>query len=160
MGSESDDAQFDASRDGSPNEGVAESIADAIAGIVGALGRRSNGDGDGADVGSRDDDTDSPSVTDLYEPSVDEELADHRARRAVLADARQAFADSTMAEFAGVPTDEAVETRLFDFSYLHDHEEVDRYWVNEPFAYVSVLEETATNDRHYRVTEPVLDEYE
>ena len=25
MGSESDDAQFDASRDGSPNEGVAES---------------------------------------------------------------------------------------------------------------------------------------
>jgi len=160
MGSESDDAQFDASRDGSPNEGVAESIADAIAGIVGALGRRSNGDGDGADVGSRDDDTDSPSVTDLYEPSVDEELADHRARRAVLADARQGFADSTIAEFAGVPTDEAVETRLFDFSYLHDHEEVDRYWVNEPFAYVSVLEETATNDRHYRVTEPVLDEYE
>ena len=32
--------------------------------------------------------------------------------------------------------------------------------MNEPFAYVSVLEEQGSNERRYRVTEPVLDEYE
>jgi len=100
------------------------------------------------------------SVSALFESEAADAVADHPTRRSVLADAKQRLAESPRVEFAGVPTDRAIETRLFDFSYLEDHEEVDRYWVNEPFAYVSVLEEVGTNDRIYRVSEPILDEYE
>jgi flagellar protein FlaI len=158
MGSEPDDAPVEYPDGQSSRGGLTDSIADAIAGLKGTLARRSNGAGDGRIVGP--DDEEGPSVADLYEPTVDDELADHPTRRAVLADAKQSFADSSMAAFAGIPTEEAVETRLFDFSYLHDNEEVDRYWVNEPFAYVSVLDELDSDDRRYRVSEPVLDEYE
>jgi flagellar protein FlaI len=170
MGSESDDGPVEYSGGGSSRGGVADSIADTIAGLRGVLDRQSNGEADDAVVGTVDGDEGSSDegsdderevvLSDLYEPTVDDELADHPTRRAVLADAKQSFADSSMAGFAGVPTEEAVETRLFDFSYLHDHEEVDRYWVNEPFAYVSVLDDVESDDRRYRVTEPILDEYE
>jgi len=165
MGSEPDDGPPKYPADPSPGGGVADSIADAIAGIRGALERDSNGTngsliGGPADGNGAGENGGEPTVADLYESTVDDELADHPTRKAVLADAKESLAESSIVEFAGVPTEEAVETRLFDFSYLHDHEEIERYWVNEPFAYVSILEETGSEDRRYRVSEPVLDEYE
>jgi len=114
---------------------------------------REKGNGNGTATGEA-------SVSALFGSDAEDPVADHPTRRSVLADAKQRLAESPRVEFAGVPADRAIETRLFDFSYLEDHEEIDRYWVNEPFAYVSVLEEAGTNDRVYRVSEPVLDEYE
>jgi flagellar protein FlaI len=160
MGSDSDDSGLEYPTDPGTRDGVTDTIADAIAGLTGTLRRRSNGNDGGVVVGSADDGEGGPSVTDLYEPSVEDALVEHPSRRSVLADAKQSIAESGMAEFAGIPTERAIETRLFDFSYLHDHEEVDRYWVNEPYAYVSILDDEATDDRTYRITEPILDEYE
>jgi flagellar protein FlaI len=92
--------------------------------------------------------------------TLDEALAHHPTRRAILADVKAHFAENPTPEYAGVPTDEAIEHRLFDFTYLADHDEVERYWVNRPYAFVSVLEDAETGERRYRVSEPVLDEYE
>ena len=152
------------SNGGASGSGDGSVVVDENGRLTDGNGSR-NGDGtvtdhSGGKSGDDGDGEGSVAPSDLYEPTVDDELADHPTRRAVLADVKQWFADSSMAEFAGVPTEEAVETRLFDFSYLEDHEEVERYWVNEPFAYVSVLDDAESDDRRYRVTEPVLDEYE
>jgi flagellar protein FlaI len=92
--------------------------------------------------------------------TLDESLAHHPTRRAVLADVKTHFAETPTPDYAGIPTDEAIERRLFDFSYLGEKDEVEQYWVNRPYAYVSVLEDAETGELHYRVTEPVLDEYE
>ena len=92
-------------------------------------------------------------------PPVPDAVRDHPTRTSVLADALDHFHD-TEDEDLPPPDEEAIRRRLFDFSYLQYHDEIERYWVNEPFAYVSVLEEQGSNERRYRVTEPVLDEYE
>jgi flagellar protein FlaI len=59
-----------------------------------------------------------------------------------------------------VPTDEFIETRWFDFGYLDQYEQVDRYWVNKPFAYVTVLYDREGKSFRYHVTEPVLNPFE
>jgi len=38
------------------------------------------------------------------------------------------------------------------------HTEVERYWVNEPYAFVSILDDTRM--LHYQVVEPSLTTYE
>ena len=160
MGSESDDGPLEYPSDPAAGGGTAETIADAIAGITGAFRGRSNGSDRGDVVLPGGDGEDEPSISDLYELSIDDELVDHPIRRAVLADAKESIAESSLREFAGTPAEEAVEAGLFDFSYLGEYEEVDRYWVNKPFAYVSILDDEANDDRRYRITEPVLNEYE
>jgi flagellar protein FlaI len=51
-------------------------------------------------------------------------------------------------------------TPLVSFSGLPDYEEEDRYWLNAPFAYVSINHDPANNENLYYVVEPSLDELE
>lgn len=60
----------------------------------------------------------------------------------------------------GCPSESFVERKFFSFSYLDSYDEVDRYWVNEPYAYVTVLYDGGTNTYRYHVVEPRLDEFE
>lgn len=61
--------------------------------------------------------------------------------------------------FAG-PSADSLETGFFDFGYLDGKTEIERYWVNEPFAYVSVLEDETRETYSYHITEPTLDGFE
>ena len=129
-------------------EGVLDAVADLVANVQRALGR----------VGE-------PTPEDGREwqgdwHTLDDRVAHHPTRRSILADVKTHFAEMPTPEYAGVPTDEAIEHRLFDFSYLAEHQEVERYWENRPYAYVSVLQDRDTGEHHYRVVEPRLDEYE
>ncbi|RBI61154.1 type II secretion system protein [halophilic archaeon] len=49
---------------------------------------------------------------------------------------------------------------LISFTGLSDYREVDRYWVNAPFAFVSVNYDPSANEHLYYVVEPELDELE
>ncbi|MDY7081625.1 MAG: type II/IV secretion system ATPase subunit [Halobacteria archaeon] len=60
----------------------------------------------------------------------------------------------------GRPSDEFIEDNFFDFSYLDDYTEIERYWVNKPYAYVSVLHDEEARDDLYHVVEPSLDKFE
>ncbi|WP_455448695.1 type II/IV secretion system ATPase subunit [Natrinema thermotolerans] len=81
-------------------------------------------------------------------------------RDAVLADVRASFDDRPADAFPGRPSDAFIDEEFFDFGYLEDYEEVERYWVNRPYAYVTVLYDEATNTNRYHVVEPDLDEFE
>jgi flagellar protein FlaI len=83
----------------------------------------------------------------------------HPTVEAVLADVREYFADEGAEPF-GAPTDAFVSASFFDFSYLERYEEVDRQWVREPFAYISVLYDANRNEYRYHVVEPTLDQFE
>ncbi|MUV87751.1 type II secretion system protein [Natronomonas sp. CBA1123] len=90
---------------------------------------------------------------------MDDPIRDHPTRIEVIAD---------VVEFSGVtnelpietPDPDALREEWFDFSYLRAHEEVERYWVNEPYAYVSILRSDVDGELHYRVTEPALGAFE
>ncbi len=58
------------------------------------------------------------------------------------------------------PTDEFLENSFFDFSYLDDYTEKETYWVNEPYAYVSIVHDEEENKDKYYVVEPYLDAFE
>lgn len=58
------------------------------------------------------------------------------------------------------PAESAIEETFFDFSYLDGRKEIERYWVNEPFAYVSVLYNENRRTYSYHITEPTLDDFE
>ncbi|AWB26917.1 type II/IV secretion system ATPase subunit [Halococcoides cellulosivorans] len=60
----------------------------------------------------------------------------------------------------GPPDPSFVDAEWFDFGYLDGLEEVERTWVNEPYAYVTVLFDESTNTNRYHVVEPTLDEFE
>ncbi len=49
---------------------------------------------------------------------------------------------------------------LVSFSGLEGYEEVDRYWVNAPYAFVWIGHDPAENEYRYHVVEPELDEVE
>ncbi|GAA0195042.1 type II/IV secretion system ATPase subunit [Halobaculum roseum] len=49
---------------------------------------------------------------------------------------------------------------LASFDPPPDHEEVDRYWVNAPYAYVVVTYDTEDDNHVYHVVEPELDNFE
>jgi len=49
---------------------------------------------------------------------------------------------------------------LVEFEGLAGYEEVERYWVNAPFAFVSINYDPAENEHRYHVVEPTLDEFE
>ncbi|WP_323676468.1 type II/IV secretion system ATPase subunit [Halorubellus sp. PRR65] len=56
--------------------------------------------------------------------------------------------------------DPAQHGRLVNFDGVDGYEEVNRYWVNPPFAFVSVNHDVDANEHLYYVVEPELDEYE
>ena len=90
---------------------------------------------------------------------TDDPLRDHPTRTEVLSDVVD-FAGAT--ENLGIETPAAEDLReeWFDFRYLRDHTEVERYWVNRPYAYVSVLRDDQDGELHYRVSEPALGAFE
>ncbi|WP_439026890.1 type II/IV secretion system ATPase subunit [Haloarchaeobius sp. DT45] len=49
---------------------------------------------------------------------------------------------------------------LVTFAGLEGYEERDRYWVNAPYAFVSINHDSRANEHLYHVVEPELDEYE
>ncbi|WP_267640494.1 ATPase, T2SS/T4P/T4SS family [Haloarchaeobius amylolyticus] len=79
----------------------------------------------------------------------------------ILDDVKAYYASVTLdTGFAERPTDEFIEERWFDFSYLEDLVEVERYWVNRPYAYVSIMFDRAAKEFRYEVTEVDLDGFE
>ncbi|MDY6765455.1 MAG: type II/IV secretion system ATPase subunit [Halobacteria archaeon] len=54
----------------------------------------------------------------------------------------------------------AAKDAVADFKGLEGYVEDERYWVNKPYAYISILYNDAENDYLYYVVEPKLDEYE
>ncbi|PCR89852.1 type II/IV secretion system ATPase subunit [Natrinema ejinorense] len=101
---------------------------------------------------------DEPEPTSGIPPSDSQSM--EAIRDAVLADVRASFDDRPDDAFPGRPSDAYIEEQFFDFSYLEEYEEVDRYWVNRPYAYVTILYDESTNTNRYHVVEPALDEFE
>ncbi len=62
-------------------------------------------------------------------------------------------------EFDETPDPSFVAERFFDWSYLED-ELVERYWLNPPYAYTSVMYHEDSSTRYYHLSEPVLDDTE
>jgi flagellar protein FlaI len=58
------------------------------------------------------------------------------------------------------PYDPAVDDPLATFSVPDGERELDRYWVNRPFAFVVITEHNADGDRSYYAVEPDLDRFE
>ena len=77
----------------------------------------------------------------------------------VLADLR-AYFEEFDSEFAPAPDEEFLDSSFFDFDYCEEYEETNRYWVNEPFAYIAILYDASTSDYRYHVVEPSLSEFE
>ena len=71
-----------------------------------------------------------------------------------------AFFEDHDSEFAATPDRSFLETEFFSFEYREGVSEVERYWVNEPYAYVAILYDEETDDYLYRAIEPTLSEYE
>lgn len=83
-------------------------------------------------------------------------------REDVLSDLRDWFETANSEELHGfaAPDEAFLSDSFFDFSYLDGRTEVERYWVNKPFAYVSILEDEKRQQHSYHVNEPVLDTFE
>ena len=71
-----------------------------------------------------------------------------------------AYFEDRDSEFATTPEQSFLETEFFDFGYREGVREVERYWVNEPYAYVAVLYDRESDDHRYHAVEPTLSEYE
>ncbi|WP_254831013.1 type II/IV secretion system ATPase subunit [Haloglomus salinum] len=76
-------------------------------------------------------------------------------REEVLSDVRE-----SLLKDPEIDADSLDISEFFDFSYLERYEEVERRWVNRPYAYVSVVYDPSEREYRYRVTEPDLDEFE
>ncbi|UVE50550.1 type II/IV secretion system ATPase subunit [Haloferax larsenii] len=82
-------------------------------------------------------------------------------REAVLKEVKAYFAGiDPETAFAPAPPEEFIETRFFDFSFLEGSEDVEHYWVNKPFAFVSILYDPELREHRYHVSEPQLDTFE
>jgi flagellar protein FlaI len=112
--------------------------------------------------------SDSEPVEDRYDiskldgfapPELPEEVLGHPTRGDVLGDVVDHF-ETVDGAFDRRPDPEAIRGRFFDFSYLATHEEVERYWVNEPYAYVTIVRDVSADELRYRVVEPYLSEFE
>jgi flagellar protein FlaI len=98
--------------------------------------------------------------TDSGPVSDDASVERHSTEAQVLDDVKQYYADNPN-ELPFEPPDEAfLEEQFFDFSYLDDVEERERYWVNEPFAYVSIVYDDERKEHRYHIVEPKLDDFE
>jgi len=111
-------------------------------------------------VDDRERDGDAPAVdSDSSEGDESDSLGGDGTRSAVLREVREAFRGGVDAPFEA-PTDDFLADAFFDFSYLDEGREVERYWVNEPFAYVTILFDEDAKEYRYHVTEPTLDGFE
>ncbi|PSQ36365.1 pilus assembly protein [Halobacteriales archaeon QS_9_70_65] len=88
-------------------------------------------------------------------------VADHPIKGEILRAVEEYFQEAELDEsFAERPDTEFVKSRFFDFSYLQNHEEIERLWVDKPYAYVSILRRDGEDKLRYRVHEPDLSEFE
>ena len=71
-----------------------------------------------------------------------------------------AFFEQIGGEFAPAPAESFIEESFFDFGYRGWGETVERYWLTEPFAYVSILYNDDEGEYRYHVVEPTLSEFE
>ncbi|KAB1187724.1 MULTISPECIES: type II/IV secretion system ATPase subunit [Haloferax] len=97
-----------------------------------------------------------------HEELDDEETeAPETLREAVLREVKAFFADiDDETAFAPTPSDQFIEENFFDFSFLEGVEDVEHYWVNKPFAFVSILYDHKQREHRYHVSEPILDPFE
>ncbi|MHC1576065.1 MAG: type II/IV secretion system ATPase subunit, partial [Methanosarcinaceae archaeon] len=58
------------------------------------------------------------------------------------------------------PYDPQLHGPLSTFNGFHDHEEINRYWLNEPYAFVVILYNPENNNHIYHVVEPELTDFE
>jgi len=49
---------------------------------------------------------------------------------------------------------------FFSFDYLDEYEEVERYWANKPYSYVSILFDHEEDEFFYHINEPHTDEFQ
>ncbi|QLD86974.1 type II/IV secretion system ATPase subunit [Natronomonas halophila] len=95
---------------------------------------------------------------------VDDErmlVSDHPIKGEILREVNEYFEETDIDEsFAERPDLDFIKGRFFDFSYLDNHEEIDRLWVNKPYAYVSILRRDGEDKLRYHVHEPHLTEFE
>ncbi|WP_254837931.1 ATPase, T2SS/T4P/T4SS family [Natronomonas marina] len=88
-------------------------------------------------------------------------VSDHPIKGEILREVHDYFRETDIDEtFASRPDTEFIKGRFFDFSYLDNHEEVERLWVDKPYAYVSILRRDGEDKLRYRVHEPHLSEFE
>jgi len=88
-------------------------------------------------------------------------VSDHPIKGEILREVKDHFDETDVDEsFASHPDTEFIKGRFFDFSYLDAHEEIDRLWVDKPYAYVSILQRDGEDKLRYRVHEPHLSEFE
>ena len=88
-------------------------------------------------------------------------VADHPIKGEILREVQEWFREADLDEsFAQPPGAEFIKNKFFDFSYLDDHEEIERVWVNKPYAYVSILQRHGEEKLRYHVHEPELTEFE
>ena len=71
-----------------------------------------------------------------------------------------AYFESAATPMEDRPSPEFIRSHFFDFDYLEQFHEVERYWVNEPYAYVSILFDEENREYRYHVVEPELDLFE
>ncbi len=102
-----------------------------------------------------DDATEQSSAIAPTEPDSKGEIRD-----AILEAVKTSFEQLAEDAYPGRPSEEFIDQEFFDFSYLDEYEEVERYWVNRPFAYATILYDEDTNTNRYHVIEPDLDEFE
>ncbi|MFB6138120.1 MAG: pilus assembly protein, partial [Halobacteriaceae archaeon] len=134
--------------------------AGRLSGALSAIGRRLRGS-------SEDDlreqlDANGDGELALYSAEHRETVdMEHPVRTQVLEDVKETFEhDLESTYFDERPTESQIERQYFDFSYLEEYEELERYWVDRPFAYVTILHHPEKDEITYRVVEPVLDEFE
>jgi flagellar protein FlaI len=101
--------------------------------------------------------TDDSADSELSDP-IPEDSAGPVSTETVLADVKAYFA-----EISGIfdaPEDSFIEESWFDLSVIDAEHEVEWKWVNEPFAFVSLLYDPDEREYRYRVVEPHLDTFE
>ncbi|WP_411967087.1 type II/IV secretion system ATPase subunit [Haloferax sp. YSSS75] len=99
--------------------------------------------------------------TDADAADGEEEETPETLREAVLREVKAFFAaldDDTA--FAPAPNEQFIEENFFDFSFLEGVQDIEHYWVNKPFAFVSILYDHKQREYRYHVSEPVLDHFE
>ena len=94
-------------------------------------------------------------------PKDRELVADHPIKGEILREVKAWFDEhDDEASFTAAPSTNFIKTQFFDFSYLDDYEELERIWVNKPYAYVSILRNPSNDKLRYHVHEPVLTAFE
>lgn len=94
-----------------------------------------------------------------FDPEEERQVYDHPVVEEVLQDTKSYY-DDRSGEPIAVPDDTFLATETFDFSYLERFEHVEWKWVNEPYAYVTVVYDARRGEHRYLIVEPSLDEFE